>query len=417
VRGIDVVYGRSLTGLRVVEVDDPVVATRLAAAHRRVNGQPAAVHSGDGRLLVASPEPSAQELALTDPRDLLEADISPVGGALVLRLDLDLSAPAPDAIPPTPVPVDRWMDPDPDHVKSLAAARSPVVLAGPGVVDHQAAPGLNALAAAGSLGVLNTWGAKGVLDWRSRHHWATVGLQFRDFELGGLNTADLILATGVDAAEAPDERWQLAPFLVAPPGSLGPLAEQWSRPDVELTMPPLRAALASVTQQGWAVDQVPLAPTRVTRHYGQCFGDGGLVAADPGVSGYWVARTLPTTELGAVQVPAEPDAGGFAPACALAARLRRPSRSVLAVVDGPPSPAVQAVLDAAEHLGVGIPLEVWDPSGPALAATDHLDRLRRLAVAERPEPVSLATDPAQLGQMVDAAGPVVAWGGAVERSP
>jgi hypothetical protein len=90
---------------------------------------------------------------------------------------------------------------------------------------------------------------------------------------------------------------------------------------------------------------------------------------------------------------------------------------VLAVVDGPPSPAVQAVLDAAEHLGVGIPLEVWDPSGPALAAADHLDRLRRLAVAERPEPVSLATDPAQLGQMVDAAGPVVAWGGAVERSP
>jgi hypothetical protein len=416
VRGIDVVYGRSLTGLRVVEVDDPVVATRLAAAHRRVNGQPAAVHSGDGRLLVASPEPSAQELALTDPRDLLDADISPVGGAAVLRLDLDLDAPAPDAMPSAPPPVDRWIDPDPDHVKALVAARSPVVLAGPGVVESKATSGLNALAAVGSLGVLNTWGAKGVLDWRSRHHWATVGLQALDFELGGLGAADLIVATGVDAAEAPDERWQVAPFLVAPPGSLGPLAERWSRPDTELTMPPLRAALATVTQQGWAVDAGPLAPTRVTLHYGQCFGTGGLVAADPGVSGYWVARTLATTELGAVQVPAERDAGGFAPACALAARLRRPSRSVLAVVDGPPSPAVRAVLEAADQLGISLPLEVWDPSGPALAPADHVDRLRRLAVADRPEPVSLAADPTQLSRMVDAAGPVVAWGGCVANS-
>jgi hypothetical protein len=417
VQGIDAVYGRPLARLSVVEVDDPAVATMLSAAHRRVNGQPAAVHRGDGRLFVASPQPSAPELAVADPRDLLEADISLVGGALVLRLDLDLDAPAPDATPPTPVPVDRWIDPDPDHVKSLGAARSPVVLAGPGVVHHHAAPGLNALAAAGSLGVLNTWGAKGVLDWRSRHHWATVGLQARDFELGGLGAADLIVATGVDAAEAPDERWQLAPFLVAPPGSLGPLAEQCSRPDVELTMPPLRAALATVTQRGWVVDEGPLVPTRVTLHYGQCFGNGGLVAADPGVSGYWVARTLPTTEVGAVQVPAAADAAGFAPACALAARLRRQSRSVLAVVDGPPSPAVQAVLEAADHLGVSVPLEVWDPSGPSLEPADHLDRLRRLAVAERPEPVSVATDPAQLGHMVDAAGPVVAWGGFPERSP
>ncbi|HEX6476505.1 MAG TPA: hypothetical protein VF005_04465, partial [Acidimicrobiales bacterium] len=104
---------------------------------------------------------------------------------------------------------------------------------------------------------------------------------------------------------------------------------------------------------------------------------------------------------------------GFAPACALAARLRRPSRSVLAVVDGPPSRAVQAVLDAADRLGVSIPVEVWDPSGPALAPADHLDRLRRLAVADRPEPVSLATDPTQLSRMVDAAGPLVAWGGSV----
>jgi hypothetical protein len=89
---------------------------------------------------------------------------------------------------------------------------------------------------------------------------------------------------------------------------------------------------------------------------------------------------------------------------------------VLAVVDGPPSPAVQAVLEAADQLGVSVPLEAWDPSGPALAPADHVDRLRRLAVADRPEPVSVAADPTQLSRMVDAAGPVVAWGGCVANS-
>jgi thiamine pyrophosphate-dependent acetolactate synthase large subunit-like protein len=291
-----------------------------------------------------------------------------------------------------------------------------VVLAGADVVQNQAVPGLSALAASASLGVLNTWGAKGVLDWRSQHHWATVGLQARDFELGGLAGADLIVATGLDSDESPADRWQLAPSITAHPGTLAPLAERWWRPRLDLAVPPLRAGLAAVTQEGWSAEVVPVAPTRVTRHYGQSVGDGGLVAADPGVGGYWVARTFATTEPGAVHVPAQAQAIGFAPACALVARLRRPSRAVLAVVDGPVAVPVHAVLEAADHLGVSIPLEVWDPSGPALGPAEHLDRLRRLAVAERPEPASLATDPAQLSRMVDAAGPVVAWGGLVERS-
>jgi hypothetical protein len=221
----------------------------------------------------------------------------------------------------------------------------------------------------------------------------------------------------VDPREAPPERWQLGPVIAVPTASLGPLAEQCSGPDAELTMPPLRAALAAVTQQGWVVEATPLTPTRATLHYGQCLGSGGLVAADPGRAGYWVARTVATTELGTVQVPAAPDTAGFAPACALVARLRRPWRPVLAVVDGPVGPAVQAVLDAAERLGVGVPLEAWDPAGPVLTPDAHLDRLRGLTVAERPEPASVATDSEQLGRMIDVAGPVVAWGGVAEPSP
>ena len=110
-------------------------------------------------------------------------------------------------------------------------------------------PGLHALAAAGSLGVLNTWGAKGVFDWRSRHHLATAGLQARDFELGGVAVADLVLVTGLDPAEGTVAATRVVEVA---PGSLDLLAERWSRPFQEVTIPPLRSGLAAVTQEGWA---------------------------------------------------------------------------------------------------------------------------------------------------------------------
>ena len=110
-------------------------------------------------------------------------------------------------------------------------------------------------------------------------------------------------------------------------------------------------------------------------------------------------------------MPAERDAAGFAAACALVARLRTPFRPVLAVVDAPVTPDTAGVLDAAARLGVPIPLAVWDPAGPEVDADDHLARVRAAVVADAPEPVVLATDPAQLGLMVAAAGEVVAWGG------
>ena len=152
-------------------------------------------------------------------------------------------------------------------------------------------------------------------------------------------------------------------------------------------MPPLRAGLARVTQEGWASTGTPLAPSLVTRHYGQVCGAGGIVAADPGIAGYWVARTFATTELGGAQVPAAAGAHGFAVACALVARLRSPNRPVLAVVDEPMPEIVHEALDVAGRLGVAVPVEVWGADGERCAADDHLARLRSLVNAEHPRPV------------------------------
>jgi thiamine pyrophosphate-dependent acetolactate synthase large subunit-like protein len=400
VQGVDAVYGEPFPGVHVTPAPRDA-AQVMAAAHARVFNRRAAVHAG-GTLTIGAGGPGHIVRAAADLLEPLPTDAT-------VHVEVDAFAGAPDEVPPAPVHRDGWREPDSADAAPLAAASAPVVLAGPGVVHDGAVAGLNAFATAGDVGVLNTWGAKGVFHWRSRHHWATVGLQSEDFRLGGLASADLIVATGIDPDEAPEGAWQVAPVLAVEPALLAPLAERWRRPGAPLEVPPLRAGLAAVTQEGWASASAPLAPSRVTLHYGQVFGSGGLVAADAGTAGYWVARTFSTTELGTVHVPARP-VPGFAVACALVARLRQPARPVLAVVDRVDE-ATSAVLRAAAELGVPVPVEVWSPDGIAMGPDSHLERLQQLALAPAPRPAAVATEPSQLARMVDVAGPVIAWGG------
>jgi thiamine pyrophosphate-dependent acetolactate synthase large subunit-like protein len=435
--GVDAVYGLPFEGVAVVPVDPPRVAGLMAEAHARVHGRTAAVHGGDGRFEVGGGLEAARAAArdaASDAADVVAATVDDLlgalgplaaardGGRVSLRVELDPAASMAwvstvelgAGLPGPAAPVDRWagVDGDGPLVRRVRGARAPVLLAGPGVVrgGGWAVPGLHALAAAANLGVLNTWGAKGVFDWRSRHHLATAGLQERDFELGGLAESDLVVASGIDPYEAPEGLWRRGPALEVEPSALGPLAEHWWRPHTPIAVPPLRAGLARVTQEGWAVERSPLPPSRVTLAYSRALGPGGLVAADPGVAGYWVARTFATTELGGVQVPGQADRHGFAVACATVARLRTPARPALAVVDAVRGEVAEA-MEVAARLGVAVPVEVWSGDGETLDAAGHLARLQELAHADRSTTVTLATDPGQLARMVEVAGEVVAWGG------
>ncbi len=237
--GIGAAYGRPLPGLPVRAVSDPGVALMLAHAHRSVHTTPAVAHLGGGTVVVTglSPEaergsPPALPTARVVVKDAaaLAAVAASVGPAvtdsgLVLQLDLDLDTPgaAPTQLDLGPA-AGGWQAADDDVVADAAAANRIVVLAGPGVVAAGAVGGLHALATAGRLGVLNTWGAKGVFHWQSPHHWATVGLQELDFELGGLGGADLVLAVGIDEREAPPRLWARYPHRVVAPASLDAVA-------------------------------------------------------------------------------------------------------------------------------------------------------------------------------------------------
>jgi len=253
------------------------------------------------------------------------------------------------------------------------------MLAGPGVLRDRCVDGLREFASAANIGVANTWGAKGVFNWDSPHHLGTCGLQERDFELLGFGELDLLWVVGLDPDESPADRYELGARVVTiQPADLAVFASGIARSSHPITPPPLFERLAAVAQPGYVDERFPRHPARAVMEVKQRMPPGGIVTAEPGVAGLWIARTFPTDAPGTVVVPAVPAPGiGIAVAVA-AARAGLP---VTAVTVDPHDASTQALLDLAGRLDVPLTVEVWG---------DDVD-------------LSLTA------LLVDAAGPVVAW--------
>ncbi len=288
---------------------------------------------------------------------------APVPGAL--RYALDLPVP-----PRTGTPVGQL-----DQPRGRTA-----LLAGPGVLRDRAVDGLRELADAAHVGVANTWGAKGVFNWDSPHHLGTCGLQARDFELLGFAELDLLWVVGLDPDESPPERYELGARVVPiHTGDLAAFATRVARSPYPIEPPPLFERLAAVAQPGYVDERFPRHPARAVMDIKQRMAPGAIVTADPGPAGLWVARTFPTDAPGTVVVPAVATPGiGVALALA-AARAGHPST---AVTVEPLDDTTRALIELASRLDAPVVIEVWG---------DDVD-------------LSLTA------LLVEAAGPVVAWG-------
>jgi acetolactate synthase-1/2/3 large subunit len=253
------------------------------------------------------------------------------------------------------------------------------LLAGPGVLRDRAVDGLRELAAAAHVGVANTWGAKGVLNWDSPHHLGTCGLQARDFELLGFGELDLLWTVGLDPDESPRARYELGARVVPiQPTDLVPFATKVARSSFPIEPPPLFERVAAVAQPGYVDERFPRHPARAVMEVKQRMAPNGVVTAEPGPAGLWVARTFPTDAPGTVIVPAVATPGvGIAVALA-AARAGIPAT---AVATQPLDDTGRALVDLAEQLDAPLTIELWG---------DDVD-------------LSLTS------LLVEAAGPVVAW--------
>lgn len=285
-----------------------------------------------------------------------------------------------------------------------------VVLAGPRVIDDGALEDLRGLAAAGNLGVANTWGAKGVFAWDSPHHLGTCGLQAHDFELLGWRAAEAIVTTGL-TDEVAAAHYSLAPTVDVPTDALRALTGR-IRADGTPTND-LYARLAAIAQPGYADDKVPLHPARAARDLGAALPIDGFVAADPGVAGLWVARTFPTPALdpGAprrVLVPSRREPGV---AVRLASGAARAGRPALAVTTTPVDDESSRLVDVARGEGLDLTIVTWSPAGTFRDAAEHAELLAVALAAPGVTSVDVPVSLDDTARLVEAAGDVIAWGG------
>ncbi|MDQ2651259.1 MAG: hypothetical protein M3Z03_17110 [Actinomycetota bacterium] len=174
------------------------------------------------------------------------------------------------------------------------------ILVGPGVVRTGAVDGLHAFAEAAGCGVVNTWGAKGVFVWDDPRHFGTAGLQARDFELAGLGDVDVLATSGLDDDEVTSRPWEgRAEVIDIDPRELA--SARSTLPPGTLDRPALYTDLAAVC--GPFYGQPGSAPARAAA-LASALPEGGVVVAEPGLVGFWVARTFPTSLPGSVVVPA-----------------------------------------------------------------------------------------------------------------
>jgi hypothetical protein len=413
--GVTRTFGAPLPELDHVAVAEPSLAALLADADGRV-GPAAGVALLPDRVLRVSSRPgdAGTEVVVDDPGELGPAVLRATTAARYrlhatrLRLDLDLDAPAPPDAQPAVLPVlplDLRLELPDDGV---------VVLAGPGVVRAGsfrwggAVDGLRAFAAAADVGVANTWGAKGVFTWNSPHHLGTVGLQADDFELLGFRDANLIVATGVDRDESADDRFRIAPVVDVSPIHLGTAAGNLPRRARSPLDNRLYERLSAIAQPGYADTSVPLHPARAVADTKAVLADGGVAAADPGLAGLWFARTFPTDVLGSVVVPAT-RAPGIAAAIAFVTSSR--GQPVVAVTTAPLDPATEQVISLARASDVHFAVDVWSADGPKLDSDAHTATLHKARATPGVTVVSTGVNLSRTRNLVDAAGPVVAWGG------
>ncbi len=403
--GVRQVFGDGLPGLPTVPVGDPAVADLLADVDGRIARVGASFHD---RVLRVSSRPGAEvEPVVVDSAEGLAAALATTVGqevpdAFSIELDLDLAAPS-DVEPRAAQARIEGIRLSPDLAPDLGVLVGPGVLRvleGDGVVEH-----LQRFAAQTGLPVVNTWGAKGVFAWDSPFHAGTAGLQARDFELAGLTDKLVVVCIGVDD----DELLPLggAQRLDLHPVHLAFAAEGWPEPDGDPPRPAIYTDLSAVIGPAYASDTTPLHPARATRDLGELRPPGGLVVADPGAAGFWVARAFPTTEPGSVLVPATRQ-DGTAAAAALLGGLAG-ARQALGVTTLPLDPMTEAVLDLARSLDVALTLEAWSDEPGDVTPTQRLERTAEALATTGVDVLPLPVDLARTSELVEVAGEIAAW--------
>jgi len=399
----------ALEGLAFIPVASEAAAVALADADGRLSVAPDArpgVALLPGRRLRLSSQPGEEtaplSIAIEDlPAAIAGWSLGRVFSAIEIELPGDLLAEAPEGAQPL---VLQRSDQLLRLSSGLADFRTMIVV-GPGVIREGVGANVADFVTRAGAGAMTTMGAVGVVPFDHPSWCGVVGIQSDDPALGGLDACELVIAVGVDDDELGESLPVDAQLLEVEPWHLPFLATDWPTPDAPASRSSLVEACSAVFGDHRDATTSPLHPVRAVLDVFDAIDSDVQVFADAGPVGFWFARGVVPVPMWRVVVPARAS-DGFAIAAAIVSALDG-NRSVAITMPG--GLIEDELLDLAASLNLGIVVEQW---GDDVNSGDPSQHRANLVAAMSDSGLSVtgvAVDLGAAAELVDLAGPVVAW--------
>jgi acetolactate synthase-1/2/3 large subunit len=309
----------------------------------------------------------------------------------------------------------------------ISNARSPIILAGNGVIRAGAWEQLANFAEKLNIPVTNTFMAKGVLPFKHPMALGSAGLQSQDYVNFGFEHADTIICVGYDLVEYHPRLWHPTrdrtivhidsspaevdahyPVCVGVVGdikhSLDRVAEQ-ARPQQGHKLRPLREALIKEMNQHAEDRECPLKPQKVIWDLRTALDLEDTVICDVGAHKMWMARMFRCEYPNTCLISNGFASMGIAVPGALAARLAQPERKVVAVTgDGGFLMNVQEI-ETAVRLKIAMVVLIWNDAGYGLIEWKQMNQFGRPSNVDfgNPDFVKLAESFGARGYRINAA--------------
>tara|TARA_Y100001934_G_C12350881_1_gene775269 strand:+ start:51 stop:1382 length:1332 start_codon:yes stop_codon:yes gene_type:complete len=287
-------------------------------------------------------------------------------GATVIEFPEDI---AEEEVEGKPMTANKTRRPAADHkavrqaVDLIAAAKSPIILAGNGAVRKRAATQLRRLAQKTGIGVVNTFMGKGAVPRKDEHCLFTMGLQGRDYINVAMDEADLIIAVGYDLVEyAPEffnrnadkkiihiDFWpaEIDHFYNVELDIVSDVADALWQINEELNIRfedegklPLfnisdRQKLREVILDDFAMEKddksFPMKPQKILWDAREVLAPGDILLSDVGAHKMWISRYYQCDEANTCLISNGFCSMGFALPGAMGAKFAHPDRNVLAI--------------------------------------------------------------------------------------
>ncbi|HEX3082557.1 MAG TPA: acetolactate synthase large subunit [Candidatus Saccharimonadia bacterium] len=309
-------------------------------------------------------------------------------GAVHLELPEDIAEEESDMeIPAWQVPHRPVASPEAikELVKAIEQAKSPVLILGAGANRKDMREELHAFIERTGIPFITTQLGKGSADERLETFLGTAAFSDNDFVHRGLAQSDLVLAVGYDYIEKPpafaaaERRFVNINFY--PAG----IDEVW-RPDYEVVgdiAATLRSVTARVDPQEWDFKYVPrlrklmledtadqstsganpVKPQRLVRDLRAVLTDDAVVSLDNGMHKLWFARNYPAYQPNTLLLDNALATMGAGLPGAIAAKMLRPTRQVVAVVGDGGFMMNLADLETAQRLKLDLVVIILNDSG------------------------------------------------------